>query len=410
MKHYAIHGEDVPVKGKWVQQLLKGQPVSEMQEMRGKKGALFSDVVLEKFLEEDHRHGYSALNKSYDRSILTSSSGEKRKALLRHLLDQLPDFLILSDPFDCLDRESVLILKKELQEVSNRIAIVQLLNRKEDLLEFVTDVLLIKEEKWITVDEFRTIQIENKEKDEPEIKIPPAPEEFADIPEILIQMNDVSVNYGERPVFKDINWTIKKGEFWQLSGPNGSGKTTLLNMIYGDNPKAYGVNLILFGKRKGSGESVWDIKRKIGYFSPSITELFKRTHSVEQMLISGLVDSVGLYQRPSDKQVFLARQWLSALNLLGERNRHFREMSLLKQRMVLIARAMIKHPPLLILDEPSTSLDEHSALILKKLINNFAEKSETSILYVSHRREKGLKPQFTYELVPTEDGSVGRVI
>lgn len=411
MKHFAIHAAEFSESNTLVQQLLKGNGAPDFSYLKEKKGVVFSEAVLEKFLEEDYRHGHSKLNDQIDRSIRTFSSGEKRKALLEHLLNQQPDFLVLDNPFDCLDRESVAMLKRKLVEISENVPIVQLLKRTEDLLPFIIKVFLPEERKMISVDDFLKLQKELQETD-PDLfsEIPPAPGKYLDIPEVLVEMKNVCVNYDEKPILKNITWSIKKGEFWELSGPNGSGKTTLLDMIYGDNPKAYGIDLFLFGNRKGSGESVWDIKKKIGYFSPAITELFKGNHTLEQMLISGLVDSVGLYQKPSDKQGFLAQQWLRTLGLWEQRNKRFRSVSLLQQRMVLIARAMIKHPPLLILDEPSTALDEKSALELTKLINIFSEESGTTILYVSHRREKDLQPQFVLELTPSVEGSIAKVI
>jgi molybdate transport system ATP-binding protein len=411
LKHFAIHAAEFSESNTLVQQLLKGNGAPDFSYLKEKKGVVFSEAVLEKFLEEDYRHGHSKLNDQIDRSIRTFSSGEKRKALLEHLLNQQPDFLVLDNPFDCLDRESVAMLKRKLVEISENVPIVQLLKRTEDLLPFIIKVFLPEERKMISVDDFLKLQKELQETD-PDLfsEIPPAPGKYLDIPEVLVEMKNVCVNYDEKPILKNITWSIKKGEFWELSGPNGSGKTTLLDMIYGDNPKAYGIDLFLFGNRKGSGESVWDIKKKIGYFSPAITELFKGNHTLEQMLISGLVDSVGLYQKPSDKQGFLAQQWLRTLGLWEQRNKRFRSVSLLQQRMVLIARAMIKHPPLLILDEPSTALDEKSALELTKLINIFSEESGTTILYVSHRREKDLQPQFVLELTPSVEGSIAKVI
>ena len=226
----------------------------------------------------------------------------------------------------------------------------------------------------------------------------------------LIKLNGVSVHYHERQILNSINWTIKAGEFWQLKGPNGSGKTTILTMINGDNPKAFGQNIELFGRRKGTGESVWEIKKRIGYFTPSMMELFKRRHTAEQMVISGFHDSIGLYHRPSEIQKHVANEWLKVLGLADKGSRAFVDLSQVHRRMVLIARAMVKHPPLLILDEPSTGLDDKSAALLSALINKIADESQTAILYVSHRTEPDLKPQYVFQLKPGENGSVGEVV
>ncbi|PAM96108.1 hypothetical protein B4N84_04035, partial [Flavobacterium sp. IR1] len=153
-KHFAIHAAGFSESNTLVQQLLKGNGAPDFSYLKEKKGVVFSEAVLEKFLEEDYRHGHSKLNDQKDRSIRTFSSGEKRKALLEHLLNQQPDFLVLDNPFDCLDRESVAMLKRKLVEISENVPIVQLLKRTEDLLPFIIKVFLPEERKMISVDDF----------------------------------------------------------------------------------------------------------------------------------------------------------------------------------------------------------------------------------------------------------------
>jgi len=411
LNHYAIFGTNFSVKGKLIQQLLKGNPPTELKELQKKKGLLFSESVLNKFIEEDYKHGNSALILNKNRSLRTFSSGEKRKALLQYLLSQEPDFLVLDNPFDSLDRTSVSDLKLSLQRISETTVIIQLFNRKEDLLPFLDSILKVENEQIVEIFEVSEFQQNNNETNFSEIRnIPPAPVKFQGVPDILVKMKNVSVSYEGKPVLENISWEIRKGDFWQLTGPNGAGKTTLLSMIYGDNPKAYGVDLYLFGNKKGSGVSVWEIKKKIGYFSPALTELFHRRNTVMEMLISGLVDSVGLYQKPGDREIRLAKEWLKTLNLEDKSAKIFTELSELHKRMILIGRAMIKHPPLLILDEPTTSLDDKSALQITSLINLIAKKSSTTIVFVSHRKEKGLEPKAVYHLIPSENGSKGEIL
>lgn len=191
-------------------------------------------------------------------------------------------------------------------------------------------------------------------------------------------------------------------------GPNGSGKTTLLTMITGDNPKAYGQDLTIFGHKRGSGESIWDIKKKIGYVTPSMTTLFRGWNTVEKMVISGLVDSIGLYKKPSELQKQIAGEWIELIGLEDLRLSRFSSLSEVQQCMVLIARAMIKHPPLLILDEPAHGLDDVNAKLLCALINKIATEGQTTIIYVSHRKEPGLEAKQVFELVLCKDGSKGQ--
>ena len=409
MRHLGIYARDHKLVSRLIDDLKKDKKVPGFEELQHKHGLEHSEAVLQNFIKDDQKHGNSVLVKDESRSLRTFSSGEKRKALLDYLLKKQPEYLILDDPFDCLDVQSVANFKERLAEVKSDFILVQIFRREEDILPFI-DIILDFDGAGNTVFKNKADFIENKQGFLEEIKrIPAAPKVFEGIPESLIQLKNVNVAYEDRPILSNISWEVKRSEFWKLTGPNGSGKTTILSMIYGDNPKAYGVDLFLFGKKKGSGESVWEIKKKIGYFSPSITELFIRRNSVEEMLISGLVDSIGLYQKPSDKQRALAKQWLETLGFQEKAKKVFNDLSNLEKRMLLIARAMIKHPPLLILDEPSTGLDDKSALKITNLINHIAAQSDTAIIYVSHRKEKGLHPDFEYELFPTENGSVGKI-
>jgi molybdate transport system ATP-binding protein len=206
-----------------------------------------------------------------------------------------------------------------------------------------------------------------------------------------------------------INWTINKNEFWQLIGPNGSGKTTILSMIYGNNVKAYGQEVYLFGRKKGSGESVWEIKEKIGYFSPAMLELLQRQTTVKEMVMSGFFDSIGLYKTPTTLQIQLAEEWVTVLGLESEKEIAFKNVTTAKQRLVLIARAMIKHPPLLILDEALINLDNQGTAIVMSLIHKIVKESDTTILFVSHRYIDNLLPNCVYELITTKYGSLGTI-
>jgi molybdate transport system ATP-binding protein len=178
-------------------------------------------------------------------------------------------------------------------------------------------------------------------------------------------------------------------------------------LITGDNPKGYGQDLFLFGMKKGNGETVWDIKQNIGYLNATMAQFFPRLDSVEKMVLSGFFDSIGLYTIPNETQVKTAHAWLQTIGLYKERNAPFCFLPLGKQRMVLVARAMVKHPPLLILDEPASGLDDNSVALFTALINKIAAESTTAILYVSHRPEQGLTPQYVFQLLLGANGSEG---
>src|SRR3546814_2601873 len=172
-------------------------------------------------------------------------------------------------------------------------------------------------------------------------------------------MRDVSVRYGDTQVLDKINWTVKHGERWVLSGPNGAGKSTLFSLINADNPQAYANDWLLFDRQRGSGESIWDIKKKIGYVSPELHQYFRTAYTCLQVVLSGFFDTLGLIRKVSPGQQQQARSWLKLLGLEAAENQAFRSSSLRVQRMTLITRALIKRPALLILYQHCTGMDDN---------------------------------------------------
>src|SRR5688572_9298445 len=159
-------------------------------------------------------------------------------------------------------------------------------------------------------------------------------------------MKKVSVQYGDKIILDEVNWKVMKGERWLLSGPNGAGKSTLLSLITADNPKAYANSIFLFGKKRGSGESIWDIKKKIGYVSPELHLYFESSITVFDVIASGLFDTIGLFRMINDEQSQIIKGWIKLLHLEEVTNKLLFNLSLGKQRLVLLARALVKNPPL----------------------------------------------------------------
>lgn len=275
-----------------------------------------------------------------------------------------------------------------------------------DLLPFVKSIFQLKGNKLVKI---QKIDI-NKDSIGFVGTLPKSNQSLKLINNPLVNFNKVSVNYRQRSILNNISWEIKPGEFWQLIGPNGSGKSTILSMIYGDNPKAYGQDITLFGVKKGSGESIWDVKKKIGYFSSEMLRGFKRHDAIGNMIVSGFFDTIGLYKTPTNTQIKITQRWLRVLRMFDIRKQSFLSLSRGHQRLVLIARAMVKKPQLLVLDEPTNGLDDNDAKLFCELINKIALETNTAILYVSHRNEEVLKPDFIYKLIPDKNGSLGKVI
>lgn len=376
--------------------------------LKGKKATLFSRKELERYMEEELRHDQKIITSHTTQSLQTMSSGERKKALLAYILKKKPDYLVLDNPFDNLDAPSREELKDVLHKMAATVHLILLISRSADLLPFVNAFAYLNGESLeFYPDKEAYLSGTGREAPAFDSPIPPPPVVLPYDAISLILLKNVSVSYYGKPILKDINWEVKRGEFWQLAGRNGSGKTTLLSMITGDNPKGYGQELYLFGHKKGSGESVWDIKRNLGYFTPAMMDRFRGYHSLENMLISGLTDSIGLYLRPTEAQLRIAREWLLLLGLWHLRDQYFHDLSAGMQRLVLCARAMVKHPLLLILDEPTAGLDDQSATLFVALVNKFARESNTAIIYVSHRDEPGLEPDAVLQLEMTPAGSLG---
>ncbi|MFC0777054.1 ATP-binding cassette domain-containing protein [Flavobacterium sp. HJSW_4] len=406
MQHWDILLSNQVNKKAFIDALLTGEAKGDLAVFNNQKGILFSDIAIEKFIEKEFQYDSVEASTTSNRQLRTFSSGERKKEFLRYCIDQKPDFIIFDNPFDHLDQASRVILAESLKKLTDSIAIIQLLNRTVDILDFVPNKALIKDN---TFELHPFVKTENHFKTLNTASIPKATETHSFPDNVLIKLDDVSVSYEERKIINKISWTIKQGEFWQLIGPNGSGKSTILSLITGDNPKGFGQNLFLFGRKKGTGESVWEIKKQIGIFTTSMTDLFQKGHTLEQMILSGFFDSIGLYTEPTTHQKQIVNQWLEVIEMTHLRKKRFIDLSIGQQRVALIVRAVLKHPPLLILDEPVEGLDDENVDLVIQLINTIKQETNVSIIYVSHRIEQGLAPTSVFELLPSETGSIGKI-
>ncbi|MFD2585971.1 ABC transporter ATP-binding protein [Croceitalea marina] len=409
--HYTILIDSTSQTDTFLNLLLNDKLLPDFSELAGKTGALFSSSQIAHYLDKEEKHGIKLITKNTSQSLITMSSGERKKALLNYTLESSPDYLIVVNPFDNLDYHYQKELKGKLLTLAADLPIIQIINRVEDFLPLAANYAKLEGDKLIHFDSKTHLFSETiKTKSTfSKLNIPRPLNAKLFTGNNLVRLRSVSVSFNDKPVLSNISWQIHSGDFWQLKGPNGSGKSTLLAMITGDSQKGYGQELYLFGTKKGSGESVWDIKKNIGYFTPAMTDKFRGYHTLENMLISGLHDSIGLYVKPTEIEKRLASDWLELLQLSAKKTQYFHQLSTTEKRMLLTARAMIKHPPLLLLDEPTSGLDDSSALLFVSLVNKIANDSTTAIVYVSHREEKGLDPKKVFELIPIKNGSTGKI-
>ena len=328
-----------------------------------------------------------------EQGIRTLSTGEMRRALIYRAILAQPSVLLLDEPFDGLDVAATAAMRKLVCGlIRSGQGLLMMLNRRSDLLPEHTHVGVFRDgslafagprEEWQRYESHQP-QDQNNERSIPG---PPPGQVRAAGNSPLVKMNKVTVRYGEKVILDGLSWQVNQGEHWKITGPNGAGKTTLLNLVSGDHPQAYCNDISLFGRRRGTGESVWDIKQKVGIISPDLQLGYRVSVSARLCILSGLFDSIGVYDPVCPLQRDLADQWLSYLGMTDRADRPLKQFSYGEQRMLLIARGLIKHPPLLILDEPCQGLDDHNRMKVLKLLGEFAAGSESTLLYVTHRGE-----------------------
>ncbi|SDS00048.1 molybdate transport system ATP-binding protein [Halopseudomonas sabulinigri] len=346
------------------------------------------------------------LSKLLDRAFRKLSTGETRKVMLIRALSSKPDLLILDEPFDGLDADTLAMLQAHLASIINTVPMVMVLNRFDEMPDFITHVAYMDKDSsdpknpnqgrlTLTVDRsdegafnelYQLLHLKTTDLHvpgaDPGNKLP-----ALDPGQSLVRLKDATIKYGDTVIVNKLNWTIEPGQHWQLSGPNGSGKTGVLSLITGDHPQCYTNDIYVFGFQRGNGESIWQIKQFIGYVSTTLQWEYRVSTSCKNVIISGFHDSIGLYSKSSDNQKKIADQWLALLGMTSRADQPFNKLSYGDQRLLLIARAMVKHPPLLILDEPCLGLDDMNRQLVLALIEKICQRSETTVLYVNHHAE-----------------------
>jgi molybdate transport system ATP-binding protein len=340
-----------------------------------------------------------ALKDMLQRAFRALSTGETRKLLLAKAILSQPELLILDEPWDGLDKQACADFDALLLEISTQTTFILVLNRFSEVPSFCQQLVLMQSGsiQWQTpVNDDLAEQLTHISQlchmQQPNLVLPEKDSDsFAphplNIDAPLVKLSNAKVKYAENIVFRHLNWTIQPQQHWQVTGPNGSGKTCLLNLITGDHPQCYVNDIYVFGYQRGSGESIWQIKQYIGYLSNAFHLDYRVNCSLLHVVLSGFFDSIGLYQQATKNQITLAQQWLALMGLDKQTAAPFQELSFGDQRLALIARAMVKHPALLILDEPCNGLDDINRLKVLALIDLLAREGRTTLLYVNHHQE-----------------------
>ena len=323
--------------------------------------------------------GLGHLTDSY---VINLSNGEQRKLELVKALSAKPDLLVLDNAFTGLDSAARPLLTQMLEKlIAQGQTIVMTGLELNDFPPSVKEFVVVNDGLVQSICKRAAVSIEGFQSVEDNLgTILWNNSAYSE----LVYLQDVLLQYGQKTILKNINWQINAGECWSLSGPNGSGKTSLLNFIFGDNPKAYGCDIRLFGKQKGTGESIWDIKARIGFVSPELHQYLPQNQSVIDVICSGFSEAESSFKKPTGYQRDVARQWLKGLQYAAISTRLFGELPTSAQRIVLFIRTLVKHPPLLILDEPFQGLDAAHVRLLKDLLNRIASQSNCAMVFVTH--------------------------
>lgn len=333
------------------------------------------------------------------KKVVHLSSGELRKMELVHNLSSSPRVLIMDNPFIGLDAQTRSQLRCLLEELahSGALQVVLVLSMMEDVPDFITHVVTVDGVKVgakLTLEQYRReyAVVDGRRRIEEKSLFADLDRRIAELPysndnfvsEEIIRFNNINIRYGERTILKDLNWTVRRGDVWALRGGNGSGKSTLLSLVCADNPQAYACDISLFGRKRGTGESIWEIKKHIGYVSPEMHRAYLKDMPAIEIVASGLFDTIGLYRRPHPDMLGICEWWMDIFGIASLRDKSFVQLSSGEQRLCLLARAFVKDPELLILDEPLHGLDTFNRRRVKRIIEAFCRRRDKTLIMVTH--------------------------
>ena len=326
------------------------------------------------------------------KKLLSLSNGELRKLQIIKTLISKPAVLIIDNPYIGLDITSRVSLENLFSALSKNLktSLIIVQSRLYSIPDFITHIVSVKDMcclPKVTVQEYLRRNIpenfEDKETLEQKVMAIPSGTDENGSDEI-VNLNNVTVRYGDEVLIRDVSWNVRKGQKWALLGDNGSGKSTLLSLICADNPQGYACDMRLFGRKRGSGESIWEIKKRIGYVSPEMYRSYLLDYTVLEVVASGLSDFIGLFKEPDQSQIDRCMMWLDLFGIKDLADKSFLRISSGEQRIVLLTRAFVKDPELLILDEPLHGLDSINCQIVRTIIEAFCNRPNKTLIMVTH--------------------------
>lgn len=326
-----------------------------------------------------------------DKQVIKLSNGETKRLMIAAALLKNPTLLLLDNPLTGLDVATRAYFNTLLTEISASGVTLIMATSAHEIPDIINNVAVLDNgaiSKTIDKQEFLADLSTHQEKPNVDAAAltglihtdAPPPHNYNKI----VAMNNVVIRYGDKTILNHINWHVNPGERWALLGANGAGKSTLLSLINGDNPQAYANDIVLFDKKRGTGESIWDIKSKIGFVSPELYQYFPTDNSCLQVIESGFYDTLGLFRQSSPAKAALALRWMKALEIDKYARVLLKNIPASAQRLCLLARALIKNPALLIFDEPCQGLDAHQQLHFKTVVDTICSISNVTLIYVTH--------------------------
>ncbi|HVV54065.1 MAG TPA: ATP-binding cassette domain-containing protein [Mucilaginibacter sp.] len=344
-----------------------------------------------------------------DKQLIKLSNGETKRLLIAAALLKNPVLLMLDNPLAGLDVQTRAEFGSIIKDITNSGITVIMATSPSEIPDAITHVAVLRYgmiSQQIQAKDFEAKNFLNTPADKIDTKELSSLLNTKDTGtyDSVVKMNGVNVCYGEKQVLKDVNWQIRQGERWALLGPNGAGKSTLLSLINGDNPQAYANDIILFDRKRGTGESIWDIKSKTGFISPELYQYFPTDTNCLQAIESGYYDTMGLFRPSNPQKQAAALRWMKAFETEQYARQLLKNIPAGAQRLCLLARALIKSPALLILDEPCQGLDQHQVVHFKTIIDTICELSNVTMIYVTHYQHE--IPDSVTKVLRLEKGEV----
>jgi molybdate transport system ATP-binding protein len=324
-----------------------------------------------------------------ERKLLSLSNGELRRVLLARMWMESPEWVYFNDLFGGLDPEYRSHLAASVVDLSKRpgLKVAVRLAREDELLPEIPAFVYADKTFTQYAGELpnaaakpKFTKAELKDYEIVELGTP----DSAD-PEILFDLKNVNVQFGDTTVLKNLNWTVRKGEHWAVMGENGAGKSTLLGMLTADHPQIYKNDISLLGERPGHGLNIWDHKAKLGFFSPELALQYREDLDLSEVLCTGFTANLCKAENTTWEERAKAKEWLEYLGFEDVHAR-FRSLSPIDKRVVLMARAAIRPPKVLLLDEPTQGLQGGYREKIFNLLQLLSK--ETTIILVSHYEEE----------------------